>query len=138
MNYLLDTNVLSELSKPTPDSNVEAWFDRAPEVSLYVSVFTLGEIRSGIERRADGARRDDLLTWFNELLEAFDENIVPFDTDAALLWGKTRGRLLNSGRPIPLMDGLIAVTALRHNMVLVTRNRADFAPVGVDVFDPWE
>ncbi len=130
MNYLLDTNVLSELSKPRPDTNVEAWFDRAPEEALYVSVFTLGEIQSGIERRAEGARRNNLLIWFDELLEAFDGNILPFDTDTALLWGKTHG--------ISLMDGLIAASALRLNMVLVTRNRADFAPVGVDVFDPWE
>ena len=138
MNCLLDTEVLSELSKPSPDTRVEQWFDRAPEETLYVSVFTLGEIQSGIERRAEGARRNDLLLWFGELLKAFDENILPFDTDTALLWGKTHGRLLHSGRTVPLMDGLIAATALRHNMVLVTRNRADFAPVGVDIFDPWE
>ncbi|TVR74126.1 MAG: type II toxin-antitoxin system VapC family toxin [Spirochaetaceae bacterium] len=130
MNYLLDTNVLSELSKPSPDTRVETWFDRVPEESLYVSVVTLGEIQSGIERRAEGAKRNSLLLWFGELQEAFLGNILPFDTDTALLWGRTRR--------LPLMDGLIAATALRHSMVLVTRNRPDFAPVGVDVFDPWE
>ncbi len=138
MNYLLDTNVLSELSKPLPETNVETWFDRTPEESLYVSVFTLGEIQTGIERLAAGQKRNHLLLWFGELQEAFHGNILPFDTDTALLWGKTHGRLLNSGRPIPLMDSLIAATALRHNMILVTRNRPDFTPVGVDVFDPWE
>lgn len=138
MNYLVDTNVLSELSKPAPDARVAAWFDRIPEDKVYVSVFTLGEIQSGIERLNDGTKRNDLLLWFGQLQDAVQGNILPFDTDTALLWGKTHGRLVKSGRPIPLMDGLIAVTALRHNMVLVTRNRSDFAPVGVDILDPWE
>ena len=138
MNYLLDTNVLSELSKPSPDTGIEAWFDRVPEETLYVSVFTFGEIQSGIESITEGPKRNKLLLWFGELQEAFDGNILPFDTDTALLWGRTHGRLMNTGRPIPLMDGLIAATALRHNMVLVTRNRPDFAPIGVDIFDPWE
>jgi toxin FitB len=138
MNFLLDTNVLSELSKPSPDTRVEAWFDRAPEESLYVSVFTLGEIQSGIERLAEGAKRNNLLLWFGELQEAFFGNILPFDTDTALLWGRAHGRLLSSGRPVSLMDSLIAATALRHSMILVTRNRSDFAPIGVDIFDPWE
>lgn len=138
MNYLVDTNVLSELSKPAPDARVAAWIDRIPEDKVYVSVFTLGEIQSGIERLTDGTKRNDLLLWFGQLQDAVQGNILPFDTDTALLWGKIHGRLVKSGRPIPLMDGLIAVTALRHNMVLVTRNRSDFAPVGVDIIDPWE
>mgnify|MGYP006269997485 CR=1 FL=1 len=138
MNYLLDTNVLSELSKPTPDTNVAIWFDRVPEERLHVSVFTLGEIQSGIERLTEGTKRDRLLQWFGDVQRAFRGNTLPFDTDAALLWGKTHGRLRKQGTPVPLMDSLIAVTALRHNLTLVTRNRPDFAPAGVDILDPWE
>lgn len=138
MNYLLDTNVLSELSKPTPNTNVETWFDRVSEEKLHVSVFTLGEIQSGIERLTEGTKRNTLLQWFGDVQEVLRGSILPFDTDTALLWGKTHGRLLKLRRPIPLMDGLIAVTALRHNLTLVTRNRSDFAPVGVDILDPWE
>jgi predicted nucleic acid-binding protein len=138
MSFLLDTNVLSELSKPVPHPGVLKWFDRIPEEKLFLSVFTLGEIQSGIEKLVDGAKKNSLLIWFDELQEAFSGNVLSFDKDTALLWGKTHGRLLKTGKPLPLMDSLIAAMALKHNMVLVSRNVPDFTHFGVDILNPWE
>lgn len=138
MSFLLDTNVLSELSKPVPHPGVLQWFDRIPEEKLYLSVFTLGEIQSGIEKLTDGAKKNSLLIWFEDIREAFSGNILAFDTSTALLWGKTHGQLLKTGKPLALMDSLIAAAALRNNMVLVTRNISDFAPFGIDILNPWE
>lgn len=138
MSFLLDTNVISELSKPNPDQNVLIWFNQVPEEKLFLTVFTLGEIQSGIEKLKDSKKQGKLLLWFEEIREAFRGQVLDFDTDAALLWGKTHGNLVKQGNPPSLMDSLIAATALRHNCVLVTRNQSDFAYFGVDILDPWE
>jgi predicted nucleic acid-binding protein len=137
VKYLVDTNVLSELSKRMPDPKVVTWYDQVSEHSLYVSAFTLGEIEAGIARLNDSSKQRALRVWFASVHDALRGNVVPFDADCALLWGRVQGRLAKAGTPVPLMDSLIGVTALRHALVLVTRNAAHFSPLGVDVFDPW-
>jgi toxin FitB len=138
MSFLLDTNLLSELNKPKPHPGVQKWFDRVPEEKLFVSVFSLGEIQSGIEKLTSSTRKNDLMIWFEEVQEAFQGNVVTFDKDAALLWGKIYGRLSKTGKPLPLLDSLIAATALRYNLVLVSGNVPDFSPVGLDIINPWD
>lgn len=137
MKYLVDTNVLSELSKKTPDPKVVALYDQISQHSLYVSAFTLGEIEAGIARLNDSTKQRALRVWFANVRDALRGNVVPFDADCAVLWGKVQGRLARAGTPVPLMDSLVGITALRHEMVLVTRNATHFSALGVDVFDPW-
>lgn len=135
MSYLLDTNVLSELARPKPDARVVRWFRGVPDESLHASVLTLGEIRAGVERLAPGARRERLRVWLEvDLPGWFERRLLPVDADVADRWGRL---LAEVRRPIPAVDGLLAATALRHGLRLVTRNVADFALPGLEVIDPW-
>ena len=135
MSYLLDTNVLSELARPRPDARVVRWFRGVPDESLHVSVLTLGEIRAGIERLPAGTKRERLRVWLEiELRGWFEERLLNVDASVADRWGRLVGE---SRRPIPAVDALLAATALRHGLRLVTRNVADFAIDGLEVVDPW-
>lgn len=135
MSYLLDTNVLSELARPRPDARVVRWFRGVPDESLHVSVLTLGEIRAGIERLPAGAKRERLRVWLEiELRGWFEERLLDVDGSIADRSGRLVGE---SRRPIPAVDALLAATALRHGLRLVTRNVAGFAIDGLEVIDPW-
>ncbi len=135
MSYLLDTNVLSELVRPRPEARVLEWFREVPDEALHVSVLTLGEIRSGIERLGSGARREKLRIWLEtELSGWFEDRVLPIDAGVTDRWGRL---LAATGRPVPAVDGLIAATALHHELRLVTRNAADFTFPGLEVVDPW-
>lgn len=134
MSWLVDTNVLSELRKGTrADTGIQAWFASADDEALYTSVLVLGEIRRGIEsiRRRDTASALALEQWLVRLALGFGERILPVDVRVADRWGA-----LNVPDPIPTVDGLLAATALVHDLVLVTRNVRDVASTGVQVFDP--
>jgi len=135
LSYLIDTNVLSELRRKSPDPGVVAWFDRRPPATLYLSVLTLGEIRKGIEGVVDEARRQSLLDWLETDLPAFfTGRVLPIDAAVADRWG----RLLSAaGRPLPTVDSLLAATALHYGLILVTRNVKDFAGLPVPLFNPW-
>jgi prevent-host-death family protein len=89
------------------------------------------------ERGNRSSLRKALRTWFASVHDALRGNVIPFDADCALLWGRIHGRLARAGTPVPLMNSLIGITALRHDMILVTRNATHFSPLGVDVADPW-
>ena len=135
MSYLLDTNVLSELRRKTPDAAVLEWFARRPASTLYLSVLTFGELRKGIEGVLDAKRRMALTDWLETDLPAFFAGrILPVDAQVADRWG----RLLSAaGRPLPAIDSLLAASAAQHGLSMVTRNSRDFANLGLDVINPW-
>ena len=134
MSYLVDTNVLSELRRKQPQSEVVAWFAQRPRQTLYISVLTLGEIRKGIER-LDAARQQPLLDWLEvDLPNYFLGRLLAVDAQTADRWGRLLG---SAGRPLPAEDSLLAATALRHDLTLVIRNTADFEGTGVRLINPW-
>ena len=136
MSFLVDTCALSELVKPNPSDEVSEWFDTAPPDTLYVSVLTFGEIRKGVEKLEGGRRRSRIATWLETELPAwFEDRVLPIDTHVAEEWGRMTARL---PRPIPAIDSLIAATAIRHRLAIVTRNESDFASTGVDIVNPWK
>ena len=135
MSYLLDTNVISELTRAKPDKNVLAWFEDIPSEALYLSVLSLGEIRKGAEKILDPHRREKIRLWLEHELPAWFENrILPIDHAIADRWGRLQQVMQ---RPIPAIDSLLAATALQHDLRLVTRNVADFQYPELLVIDPW-
>lgn len=138
MNYLLDTCLLSELRKPQPDAGVVAWISDIDESRLFVSILSLGEIQKGIARLKNGQRKNALQHWLEqELLSRFEGRVVPFDLDMALEWGLLSAACENDGRPAPVVDTLLAVTAIVRNLTLVTRNDKDFSGLPVKILNPW-
>ncbi len=138
MSYLIDTCVISELRKPVPQASVLAWFHACDEDDLYISSLSLGELQFGISTLPDGKKKNDLLLWFNELVLAFSERIVPVSTSVAIIWGNMRAKAQKSGITLPVVDGLLAATAEAHQMILVTRNTDDVAAAGISVLNPWQ
>lgn len=135
MSYLIDTNVLSELRRKSPDPGVVAWFSQRPATTLYLSVLTLGEIRKGIEGVDDEIRRQALLDWLEtDLPTFFTGRILSIDGAVADRWGRL---IAAAGRPLPVIDSLLAATALEHDLVLITRNIKDFSGLPVQIFNPW-
>jgi hypothetical protein len=138
VRYLLDTNLVSEWTKPRPDVGVVSWLAAADEDSLTISVVTLAEIRRGIEKLSDGVRKTRLNAWLREDLSLrFAGRILAVDEKVADLWGRIVGRSELSGRPIGAMDAFIAATAESHELTLVTRNVSDFERILPDVINPW-
>ena len=136
MNWLLDTNVLSELRRKAPDRRVVQWVSDRPVGTLYLSVLTLGEIRKGVEQVADASRRAALVDWLEiDIPARFSGRLLPVDMTVVERWGRL---LAAAGRPLPTVDSLLAATALAHQLVMVTRNARDFQGLGVTVLNPWE
>ena len=139
MNYLLDTNVISELVAKHPNANVLEWVRSLDEECLYLSVITIGEIKKGIEKLPASTRKDELNAWLvNDLLKRFERRLVMVDVDVMLAWGELTARLERNGRIMPAMDSLIAALAWVGNLTLVTRNTDDFDGVGINLMNPWE
>ena len=135
MSYLLDTNVLSELRRKSPDAGVVEWFTQRPASTLYLSVLTLGELRKGIEGLADAKRRMALTDWLETDLQSFFAGrILGIDAQVADRWGRF---VAAAGRPLPAIDSLLGATAAQHGLSLVTRNERDFAGLGLEVINPW-
>ena len=138
MNFLLDTNVVSEWVKPRPDTGVTTWLAEADEDRVFISVVTLAELRHGIERLPPGARRDRLDAWLTGQLPArFETRIVPVDAETAHGWGRVMARGQAAGDPVGTMDAFIAATAEQHGLTLVTRNVRDFEALGIGLVNPW-
>ena len=136
MSWLLDTNVLSELRKGgRADRGVQAWFGEVNEPELFTSVLVVGEIRRGIElvRRRDVPSALALEQWLRRLVETFGHRLLPIDARVAERWGT-----LNVPDPVPAVDGLLAATALVHDLTLVTRNVPDMQRTGVQLLDPFD
>lgn len=136
MSYLVDTNVLSEPSKPQPDAKVVAWL-RENESELYVSAVTIGEIRRGIERLPEGTRKSQLLQWLKALCDCMKGRILSFNTSTAHVWGQLKAKWEKDGVVIPSLDSQLAATAHRHRLTVVTRNVKDFANCGVKIVNPF-
>lgn len=133
--FLLDTKVISELVRPKPELKVAAWIEATDEHLLFLSVLTLGEIRKGVMSVKDASRRVVLEAWLDSDLQLrFAGRILPVDEAVADRWGRLAAAAKS---PVPVIDGLLAATALHHNLTLVTRNTKDVVATGVPVFDPW-
>ena len=138
MNYILDTNVVSELVTHEPDQNVVSWIDSIDSESVFLSAITIGEIKKGIEKLPDSKRKKALASWLEEdLLVRFRGRILPLDIPVLLTWGRLVASLEREGKPIPAIDSLLAATASQTGFTLVTRNTGDFEPAGISVLDPW-
>jgi len=138
VSFLLDTNVLSEITRSRPDAAVLDWLHRVDEDAAFVSVATFAELRYGVERLPTGRRRDSFARWLErDLLPRFAGRVIAIDLDLADGWGKIMARAARAGRPLAAMDAWLAATAMHHGLVLVTRNVADFAATGVRCIDPW-
>ena len=134
MTYLVDANVLSEATKPSPDPAVLQWL-KQNEREIAVDPFILGEIQFGILLLSAGKRRQRLERWFREgVARAL---CLPWDAATGLRWAKLLAKLRSSGQSMPIKDSLIAATALFHGLVLVTRNVRDFSKAGVRIVDPF-
>jgi predicted nucleic acid-binding protein len=139
MSFVLDTSLVSELIKRTPDANVMAWLGAQDEDALFLSVITLGEIQKGISRLPPGARRDQLHSWLtHDLVRRFRTRILPVTDDVALTWGARQGEAERSGHTLPVVDCLIAATALVNKCSVVTRNVEHMRRCGASVVNPWE
>ncbi len=138
MKYLLDTNAVSEWVKPRPDPGLVEWLAACDEDRIYLSVVTLAELRRGIARLEVGRRRSQLDVWLrDELPQRFDGRILPVTPAVADVWGALVAEREALGRPISAMDAFIAATTRVHEMVLVTRNEADFQFSLKALLNPW-
>jgi toxin FitB len=138
-DYLLDTNVVSELVRPNPDANVIAWIRAEDETHFYLSVLTFGEIRRGIEQLPQGSRRERLRLWLEvDLTDRFAGHILDIDRRVAEIWGMITARGAAASARLPTIDTLIAATAERYGMIVATRNLRDFAFAAVAAVNPWE
>jgi toxin FitB len=136
--FLLDTNVISELIKPRPEPKVTEWIDATHEELLFLSVLTLGEIRKGVVLLPRSARRTALDAWLSkELPLRFSDRILTVDQEVADRWGHLYGLTGSRGVQVSVIDGLLAATAIQHNLTLVTRDTRDVAATGVQLFNPW-
>jgi toxin FitB len=138
VSFLLDTNVVSEWTRPRPDPGVVAFLSQEDEDTLFLSVVSLAELRRGVDRLAPGQRRTRLDQWLREDLPArFDGRLLGIDADTANMWGHLVARRERAGHPLAAMDGWIAATAEVHGLTLATRNVADFAGTVERIVDPW-
>lgn len=136
--YLLDTDCISELVRVKPQPSVMAWVEAADETLLYLSVLTLGEIRKGLAGLPQSRRRTGLETWLElELRPRFAGRILQIDEEVADRWGLLAAVATKQGKTLSAIDGLLAATALHHNLTIVSRNVSDFAAARVQVLNPW-
>jgi toxin FitB len=136
VNYLIDTNIISEVRKGAQcDPNVAAWFASIADAEIYLSVLVLGEIRKGIERarRNDPQRASILEDWLDAVRRSFADRVLPIDQQVADEWRRMSGM-----RSVPTIDALLAATAKIHGMTLATHNLSDIADLGADIINPFE
>jgi predicted nucleic acid-binding protein len=139
VSYLLDTNCISEPTREKPEPRVLSWLDAVDESQLYLSVLTLGEIRKGASALPDGRRRSHLEIWLETQVKVrFAGRILPINDDIAERWGWLAAEAKTRGGSLPVIDGLLAATALHYNLVLVSRNVTDFLTTSVSILNPWQ
>ena len=131
--YLLDTNIVSELRKPRPYAGLISWISEIPDSSLYLSVVTIGEIQAGIEitREQDKAKAVMIEAWAAQVAQSY--NVLPMDAEAFRVWAK----LMHRESDTVYEDAMIAATAIRHNLIVVTRNVRDFKRFDLQIYNPF-
>ena len=138
MNYLLDTNILCEATKPQPDSHVAAWLSARPALTLFVSLVSIAEIRKGILMLPEGKKRTKLESWLeSELLPAFANRLIPLGEVEMNEWSALLANAEKKGHTLPVVDSLIAATARCHGLTLATLNIPDFRHCGIPLHNPW-
>lgn len=136
--FLIDTNVIGETVKARPEPRVLAWFEERTPGELFLAAVTFGELVRGARRLEDAGRQRGYERWIrHDLVRQFEGRILPFDRDAAAIWGEIMAVGDRTGRPRPAIDAQIAAIARRHDLTLVTRNLRDFEATGATVLDPW-
>jgi len=139
VKYLLDTCLISELVKKSPNASVLAWLDRQDEDQLYLSALTIGELQKGISKLADARKKEELQIWLSsDLVSRFERRILNIDTEVAVRWVELIGEAERRGKRLPVIDSLIAATAAVHNLTVVTRNTGDLEECAVRVLNPWK
>ena len=133
--YLIDANVLSEPTKQTANSKVVDWLT-AHEADLVVDPIVIGELLTGILALPRGKKRQQLEEWFETVVETID--CLPWDAAVSRRWAALVVQLRRKGETIPLLDGMIAATALQHGLTIVTRNTRDFKKTGVKTLNPFD
>ena len=137
MRVLLDTCVLSELRRPKGHPAVRQTVDSLDAENLFVSVISIGEISKGIGLLRASQKKRALETWVQTLQRSYADRILPIDLETSRIWGELTAVAQKTGRTVHAADGLIAATALRHGLRVMTRNAADFEPTGVLLLNPW-
>jgi len=138
MKYLLDTNVIAELIKKEPNLGVLNWMDERDESALFLSVITFGELQKEISKLSDKDRAARLQVWIDQdLTERFHGRTLSLDLNILMTWGQIQGNSEKVGIALPVMDSLIAATAITHNLTVVTRNVKDIERCQVPVCNPW-
>jgi toxin FitB len=137
VKVLLDTCTLSELRQPKPDAGVARAIQALDSDDLFVSAITIGEIVKGVALLPDGQKKRLLQTWLQTLERHYGDRILPIDLEICRMWGDLTAAAQKTGHTIPASDGLIAATARRHGLYIMTRNTADFEPSGVLLLNPW-
>lgn len=137
MSFLLDTCVISELRKPTPDMGLIEWFNSCDDDMLYLCTVTLGELRYGIDLLSESRHKTELVTWYEQVCLSYAGHIIEVSLSAFKFWGSLRSTCQRSGIFLSMADGLIAATAIINGMTVVTRNTTDFQDLGVELLNPW-
>jgi len=136
--FLLDTNIISELVRPSPNENLLSWLSEQDEANIYLSVITIAEVMRGVAKLDDGKKKEALYHWIQkEISKKFLGRILDFDKESAFLWGKWQGEGDRAGKPNSIMDTQIAAIAAKFDLVLVTRNTKDFSLIPVECFNPF-
>lgn len=139
MKYLLDTCVISEITKREPNRNVISWLQAQDEANLFLSILTFGEIQKGIQKSTDQNRKKKLKMWLEEdLKKRFENRIIPIDLKIVTNWGSIQGSAELIGKPMAAIDSLIAVSGLTYNCIVATRNISDMEQSTAELFNPWE
>lgn len=136
---VIDTNVISELWKIEPDSNVLAWIDAQAIETLYLSAVTVAELRYGLAAMTEGKRRTIYQERLeNEVLPTFAGRVLPFDLEASKAYAELMARARAEGKAVAKADGYIAATAAAHGLIVATRDTSPFVAAGLGVINPWE
>jgi predicted nucleic acid-binding protein len=135
---VVDTNVASELMRPSPSPLVRSWAEEQPAAELRTTAITVAEIRYGIERLPEGRRKERFLAAADDVFTSFSEFVIPFDAEAAACYALIVAHRDRVGLPIDGFDAQIAAICRINGAVLATRNVKDFRETGINVVDPWQ
>ena len=139
MKYILDTCVVSELTKQKPEKSLLNWIKQKDEIDFYLSALTIGELYKGISKLEESKKKQALTQWVeSDLTKRFENRILPVSNSVAKKWGEIQGKAEQEGNKMPVIDSLIAATGLVHDFQVVTRNTKDMEISGVKVFNPWK